>query len=207
MESRYSVEELRTLPSFVEATVKKDGKTVLMQWARDSAYRFFPLKEDEVLGLTLHPFDLATNRVLAMAGRLEARDWIDVINCHHRIQNLGYLFWAACGKDPGFSPASLQSESRRSSHYSAEEISQLDFSSPVPDAAALGRQWHEMQNEARKIISLLPATEVGACVLNGDGELFRGGPEVLTDALMNNAVRYHYGTIRGAFPKVIDPSA
>ncbi len=78
-----------------------------MQWSRDSAFRFFPLVRHDELGLTLHPFDLATNKVLALIGRLEARDWIDVINCHDRIQPLGYLAWAACGKDPGFSPASV----------------------------------------------------------------------------------------------------
>lgn len=107
VDNGYSVEVLRILASFVET-----------------------------FGLTLHPFDLATNNV--MAGRLEAREWIDVINCHQQLQSLGYLFWAACSKDPGFSPASLLNESRRRSHYSAEEISQLSFSGPTPDAAALG---------------------------------------------------------------------
>ena len=205
IENGYSVDVLRILASFVEAVVKKEGNIVLMQWAQDSAYRFFPLIEDETFGLTLHPFDLATNKVLAMAGRLEARDWIDVINCHHRIQNLAYLFWAACGKDPGFSPVSLLNETKRSSRYSAEEISQLSFSGPAPDAAALGKQWHEMQKEAEEIIELLPAKEAGNCVLDDKANLFRGGPEILTDALKTNAVRFHRGTLRGAFPKILDP--
>ena len=81
----YIVDVLRFLPSFVEALVRKGVDTVAMQWARDSAFRFFPLLEDPTFGLTLHPFDLATNKVLAMAGRLEVRDWIDVIACHERI--------------------------------------------------------------------------------------------------------------------------
>lgn len=201
----YSVDALRTLASYVEASVKKKGNTILVQWTRDSAFRFFPLVEDETFGLTLHPFDLATNKVLAMAGRLEARDWIDVISCHQRIQNLGYLFWAACGKDPGFNPASLLNETRRSSHYSVEEISQLSFSGPAPDASALGRQWHEIQKEAEEIIALLPAEEAGTCVLDDGANLFRGGPEILADALETNIVRFHHGTIRGAFPKILDP--
>ena len=33
------------------------------------------------MGLALHPFDLATNKVLALVGRLEARDWVDVLTC------------------------------------------------------------------------------------------------------------------------------
>jgi hypothetical protein len=32
-------------------------------------------------GLTLHPFDLATNKVLALVGRTEVRDWVDMVEC------------------------------------------------------------------------------------------------------------------------------
>ena len=52
--------------------MSRGGERSVVQWARDSAYRFFPLVEDEQMGLALHPFDLATNKVLAMAGRVEA---------------------------------------------------------------------------------------------------------------------------------------
>lgn len=81
-----------------------------MQWSRDSAFRFFPLVEDSLMGLALHPFDLATNKVLALAGRLEPRDWIDVLHCDEKLQPFGFLVWSACGKDPGFNPRSLLAE-------------------------------------------------------------------------------------------------
>lgn len=203
-QNEYSIEVLREQPSFVEALVESGANSVLMQWARDSAYRFFPLVEDEIFGLTLHPFDLATNKVLAMTGRLEARDWVDVINCHEKIQNVGYLFWAACGKDPGFSPAAILTEAGRSSHYSAEEIAQMPFEGPAPDAATLGRQWHQILKESETIISLLPAEEAGKCVLAPDGTLFRGGPDVVAGALRGSNVRFHAGSIRGAWPRVVD---
>ncbi len=82
----YQVGAQREREAFVEAIVSRAGQSVAMQWAADSAFRFFPLVEHEDFGLTLHPFDLATNKVLALVGRLEARDWVDVINCHERIQ-------------------------------------------------------------------------------------------------------------------------
>jgi hypothetical protein len=59
----------------VEADVRRGGESVLIQWAHDSAYRFFPLVEHDDLGLTLHPFDLATSKVLALVGRVEPRDF------------------------------------------------------------------------------------------------------------------------------------
>ena len=107
----------REREAFVEAIVSRGGESVLMQWAADSAFRFFPLVTHEDFGLTLHPFDLATNKVLALVGRVEARDWVDVIQCHERIQRLGYLAWAASGKDPGFSPAAILEQAGRSARY------------------------------------------------------------------------------------------
>lgn len=91
-------------PTYVEALVSKGTDRVIVQWLRESAFRCFPLVEDEDFGLVLHPFDLATNRALALAGRLEPRDWIDILTIHDKLQPLRFLMWAACGKDPGFSP-------------------------------------------------------------------------------------------------------
>ena len=72
----FELRVVRERASFVEAMISRDEDVVLMQWVRDSAYRFFPLVAHEELGLVLHPFDLATNKVLAMVGRLEVRDWV-----------------------------------------------------------------------------------------------------------------------------------
>ena len=121
-----TVTVIREAPSFIEAVVTRDSNRTAIQWARDSAFRFFPLIEDELLGLALHPFDLATNKVLAMAGRLEVRDWVDVITCDQELQPFGYLVWAACGKDPGYNPQSLLAIARRQ-RYSHAEVATLDF--------------------------------------------------------------------------------
>jgi hypothetical protein len=51
---------VRERPLYVEAQVSRGGESVLVQWTRDSAFWFFPLVAHEDLGLTLHPFDLAT---------------------------------------------------------------------------------------------------------------------------------------------------
>jgi hypothetical protein len=70
----YSVEPLRERPGFVQATVSRGSATLLVEWVQDSAYRFFPLVQHDDLGLTLHPFDLAANKVLALIGRAEVRE-------------------------------------------------------------------------------------------------------------------------------------
>jgi hypothetical protein len=196
----YSVRFLRQLPSFAEALVERDGSSTLMQWVFDSAYRFFPLVTHDELGLTLHPFDLATNKALAMAGRLEVRDFIDLISCCESLQPLGYLVWAACGKDPGFGPPALLQEIRRGSRYSQEEIDLLDFAGPRPDAADLGRRWRAQIEQAEALCELLPPDEVGTAVLDTRGNLCRLGPAELQSALDENSIRWHRGRIGGAWP-------
>src|SRR6266545_2834151 len=158
-------------------------QSVVVQWVCDSAYRFFPLVEHPDFGLTLHPFDLVTNKVLALVGRIEVRDWIDVIESSERLQRLGYLAWAACGKDPGYNPALILAEARRSARYSAAEVGQLAFAGPIPDTAGLATRWGEMLREAEVIIDELPPNQVGRAVLDERGKLFRGTIAELADAL------------------------
>jgi hypothetical protein len=196
----YEVRPLRERPAYIEAVVGKGGDSVLMEWTRDSAYRFFPLVQHEDFGLALHPFDLATNKVLALVGRLEVRDWLDVLTCDGRIQPLGYLAWAACGKDPGFSPAAILEQAGRSGRYTQGELDGLAFAGSPPDLAAAARTWHVMLGQAREIVELLPADEAGKCVLDRRGLLYTGSSKRLPADLAAGALIFHEGSIRGAFP-------
>lgn len=197
-----TVRTLRERDTFVEASVSMTGQSVVLQWTLDSAFRFFPLVEHDDFGLTLHPFDLATNKVLALVGRLEVRDWLDTIHCHEKIQRLGYLAWAASGKDPGFSPPAILEQAGRSARYSNAEIGALSFSETPPDAATLSRAWHGMLEEARGIVDALPPAETGKCVLDLQGNLFTGGPTELLQAIGASSLRFHEGSLRGALPLV-----
>lgn len=195
------VEPFRELPAFVEARVSDATETVLVQWAQDSAFRFFPLVEHQIFGLTLHPFDLATNKVLAIVGRREARDWIDLVECHENVQPLGYLAWAAAGKDPGFSPLRIVEECARTRYVQAE-IDSLDFDGPPPQVAELSSRWHGAVDEAREIVRALPAEQVGRCVLDDRGHLARVPASSLPGELSAGRIAFHEGRVRGAFPEL-----
>lgn len=199
----YEISLIRERPAFVEAEIRKAGESVVVQWAHDSAYRFFPLLRHEELGLVLHPFDLATGKVLALVGRVEPRDFVDTLSCDREVQPLGYLAWAACGKDPGFSPASILELAARSARYSHAELRALDYEGEPPDAAALAGQWRAMLESAREILGLLPASEAGRAVLTPAGRPYRGDPRGLREALALGELVYHEGHIRGAFPRIV----
>ena len=197
-----AVKPLREAASFVEAAVSKGSERTVMQWARDSAYRFFPLVEDDSMGLTLHPFDLATNKVLAMAGRMEVRDWVDGIQCNESLQPLGCLVWAACGKDPGYNPHSLLAAARRL-HYSQNEVDTLDFENQCPDAAVLGGRWHQALADGAAIVEGLPPEHVGEAVITRDALLFRGNAVDLATAIGLGGISYHEGCIGGSWPRIL----
>jgi hypothetical protein len=197
----YQVRVFRERAGFVEAEVRRDDASVLMQWARDSAYRFFPLVEHAELGLTLHPFDLATSKILALVGRVEPRDFIDTLTCDRRVQPLGYLAWAACGKDPGFSPSGILEEAGRTARYTDVELRALDYAGEPPDPRELSRTWRAQLSAARLIIGILPAEQAGTAVLDRTGRLFRGDPDSLRETVLGDRLIYHAGRIRGAFPQ------
>lgn len=202
IEASYTVATTRDRQRFVEAIATRGSESVVLQWTSDSAYRFFPLIEHPDFGLALHPFDLATNKVLALVGRLEPRDWVDVITCHDRIQPLGYLAWAACGKDPGFSPAGILAHAGRSSRYTDVEVASLPFEGASPTAADLSRRWHAMLDEAHDIVRLLPAEHAGCCVQGEEFTLFRGETAALADALKAGTMQCLVGSIRWAWPQI-----
>jgi hypothetical protein len=75
----YDVRVVRKRPAFVETEVTKTSDSVLMQWMRDSAYRFFPLVQHEGLAAAEQIVDALPppevgRCVLGEGGRLFAGD-------------------------------------------------------------------------------------------------------------------------------------
>jgi hypothetical protein len=101
-----------TLTSFRRARVLRGAGDLTLDWAHDTAWRFFPIVNDPVLGWRLHLFDMAINKALALSGRTETRDYVDILELA-RIYSLEAIVWAACGKDEGFSPLFLLKMMRR----------------------------------------------------------------------------------------------
>lgn len=113
---------------------------------------------------------------------------------------------AAAGKDPGFSPAAILEQAARSARYSREEVEALSFDGPAPDAAVLAREWRSILAEADEVVRVLPAAEVGTCVLGPDRGLYRGDPSHLRGALEAEEIRFHRGRIGGALPELVLPA-
>src|SRR5437016_4848578 len=84
VQAGFNVEWLLRQPAFYRATVCRAAEKVRLDWCYDSAFRFFPVQPDPEFGYCLHPADLATNKALALAGRSQIRDFIDILHLHEQ---------------------------------------------------------------------------------------------------------------------------
>ena len=186
---------LRT-PAFYRAVLSAEGEQLRIEWAQDSAFRFFPVVEDDQCGYRLHHADAAVNKVLALAGRQEVRDFVDVLHLHDTYLHLGSLAWAACGKDPGFTPGFLLEQAGRHVAYVQADLDRLSLREPL-DLRSLKRQWLRALEEALELVDALPPGEVGMLYLDGESPVT---PDPKSDRFEDFA--RHEGSIRGAWPVV-----
>lgn len=193
----YTVEWLRRFETFHRGRVMREENQVLLEWSFDSAFRFFPVEADLYCGYRLNFFDAATNKVLALMGRVEPRDYLDTLHLHRHHLSLGALAWAAAGKDPGVNPVFIVEQSRRNAHYRPEDFARISLTVPL-DLAGWARQWREATEQALALAVALPAEEVGCLYLND-----QNAPVTPDPALPEfPKLRRHFGSVRGAWPVI-----
>lgn len=95
LEAGLDVEITQHTAGMVKAVVSKGTDRVRLDWTSDSAFRFFPAQPDADFGYVLHLADLATNKVLALAGRQEIRDYLDILQIDKSYLSLAAVMWAA----------------------------------------------------------------------------------------------------------------
>lgn len=123
----YHVRQDIWTPTFRRAWVTRGADGVKLEWCQDSAWRFFPIEPDELLGWKLHRFDALTNKALAMGGRSETRDLVDLVANAEKYP-LHVIIWAACAKDPGYNPLLLFNQMQRNSRVNPAELREMGAS-------------------------------------------------------------------------------
>jgi hypothetical protein len=197
----YAVAVELSLPGFIRAVVRRDADATRVDWAHDSAWRFMPLVRDALGGLLLHPVDLALNKVLALAGRDEPRDFVDILFVHQRVLPLGGLCWAAVGKDPGFTPLSLLELLKRRGRYRPEDFARLRLAAPF-DLPQAKETWLAALAGAETFVRERPPDEAG-CLYYA----VTGGRFVMPRAdasLADQGILPHYGAPGGVLPRVAE---
>ncbi len=186
----FKVEVLIETPNFVRAFVKDTNDGVKLEWTSDSAFRFFPIIPDPDLGYRLHEIDAAINKCLALAGRTEVRDVIDILSIHDTLLHLGACCWAACGKDPGFTPELILEMIARNARITPDLLAQETLRVEV-DPKQIKLRWIKALDQAHAMVKQLKPTQLGCLYINKKGEV---------NHTPGSKDKAHYGSIRGACP-------
>ncbi len=200
-EAGYSLDIEISQPGFIRAVVSRSGEATRIDWAHDSAWRFMPPVRDSMGGYLLHEVDLAINKTLALAGRDEPRDFIDVLFVHERVLALSALIWAAVGKDPGFTPLSLIEFLKRRGPHRPEEMARLNLAVPF-DPVAGKEQWVRALEDAEAFVRSRPTDEVGCLYYSASLGTFTV-PD-LQDDLGSQGLEVHFGAPGGVLPRPAD---
>ena len=186
--------------TFKKAKVLAAGETLEIDWAADSAFRFFPIERDPILGYRLHLFDIATNKALTLSARTETRDYVVIVQLQKKY-SLAATCWAACGKDPGFTPLSLLKMMCRFARVDPAKLEEIQ--ARALDPIALKTAWIAMSDEAEAKMILIadeqPDLPIGVAFVDTNGR-----PGWIGD---DPSLRIHAPSIRGCWPTVhgLDP--
>jgi hypothetical protein len=191
--SRYG--EWEKEATFRKAKITRGNETVEIDWAADSAFRFFPIVRDALLGWRLHLFDVATNKALALSARTETRDYVDIVGLHSTFP-LSAICWAACGKDPGFTPLSLLKMMKRFARVDPAKLEEIQ--ARKLDPIALKMAWIEMSDAAEaemiRVADERPDLPIGVAFVDASGKPGWIGNDA--------TLRLHAPSVRGCWPTV-----
>ncbi|MGO9607208.1 MAG: hypothetical protein ACLQAT_28080 [Candidatus Binataceae bacterium] len=191
----YRVDWESRQPAFQRAVASLGSDSMRLDWAFDSAFRFFPIESEPDLGFRLSVWDAGINKLLALVGRAEPRDAIDVLYFHRTMLSLGATCWAGAGKDPGYTPELLLNEAARLARFTVDDFNALNLR-PGYSVQDFRQEWMAAVESARRLIATLPAADVGCLYLNSDGKPVEPSVEMLT------TLKKHFGSVRGAWPTV-----
>lgn len=193
----HTVDVLIERPGFVRAIVRRSQDSTKVEWVFDTAFRFLPVVESAEAGFVLHPIDLAINKLLALVGRSEPRDYLDTLFAHEHLLPLGGLIWAACGKDPGFTPPMILEILGRKGRYRPEDFSRLRLNG-TPDLTSAKRTWLKALEGAEHFMRALDPADVGCLFYQPSRQEF-----VACLPLPVDVVR-HFGRPGGLLPLVVE---
>lgn len=193
----FRVELEKPQETFRRAIIERAGRTSKIEWVFHSAFRFFPVQPDPELGWRLNFWDAATNKTLALFGRHEFRDYVDVNFLHRDHLHLGALVWAAAGKDPGLTPELILDWISRHVFYDPEQVKKVNLNQPF-DLVKMKREWMEIIEKSQTLVEKLPMEEIGCFYLDSAGKPVCPSPDSADFAKL---IR-HYGSIKGAWPRI-----
>lgn len=191
----YEVDWVLQTGGFSRAIVSdKTGHTKL-EWADDSAFRYYPTQKDPDFGYRLHPVDAACNKMMAAVSRSEVRDAVDLVRIQRDILPLGPLAWAAAEKSPGISPNAMIDRIRQQARYRPEDLDQLAMTSEL-SAPTLNLWLRRACDQADTWLDSVPRGTKAGLIVDKNGTAINPDFSVLK----TTSWCVHEGAIGGVWP-------
>lgn len=182
------------------AVVSNGADTTRLDWVIDTDFRFFPTIPDPVFGYVLHPLDLATNKLLAAATRVEIRDAIDVLWIDEHLQPIGAVAWATIEKDPGWMPEGLLSDLRWRARFQPYHLVDIEMENPIA-AGELNNAMRALVARAERLVAAMPRHLDYGALLRRDGSLAKPDPD---DPASFEGIVVHHGSRKGCWPGTME---
>lgn len=135
--------------------------------------------------------------MVALVGRSEIRDFLDILQLDRQYLSLGAITWAACGKDEGYTPALILDLTNRHARYQDSDLKGENLVRPV-DLQVLKGQWIVARERAEALFAQLPPDEIGCLYLDPENEPVTPDP---TRPDFAELIR-HRGSVGGAWPRI-----
>lgn len=169
----FHVELVKSFPGFMEARVssldENSPGTTTIQWVKERLLCFFSPIPDKDFGFRLHFADLAVNKLLACAGRKEARDFADLWMIDRLAMPLWRLANAAPGKDDRWSPFSIVERLSANMCFTRDDFEENVHSMIEFDHRAAMRELMGSVDVARERLPCIPDSRFGKMeVLDGE---------------------------------------
>jgi hypothetical protein len=190
----YEVKILIEQRGFVRCIAARDRDSVKLEWVSDTAFRFFPAVADADFGYRLHDIDAAINKALALANRTEVRDVVDLLSIHDNTLHVGLCCWAACGKDPGFTPDLILELLSKNARVTPDLLAAENLRAEI-DPVQLKARWQVVLDEARLLVEHLPPDSLGCVFLNAAGDI----PRAFSNS---EGITRRFGSVGGCIPQL-----
>lgn len=178
--------------------VGKADEKLKLEWVRDTAFRYFPVVDDDDLGYRLHDVDLEINKCLALANRSAVRDALDIIEIDRDILTFPAIISAACGKDPGFTREFMLEMIQRHITFTPDQLEAESLTKSV-DPVKLKKDPITLLDQTRITLQEVPAKAIGCLFTDKMGNVHKD-----LSKLKLNLHKPHHGTVRESWPKIVN---
>src|SRR5690606_17823032 len=123
---------------------------------------------------------------------------LDILHLNEKVISLAACIWAACGKDPGFTPELMLDMINRHAVFTPDLLAAEALVRPI-DARKLKSDFLGLLEKSRQTLKHLDPNQIGCLYFDKKGQVVKN-----LDKLNGKKWSLHYGTVKGSWPRIVE---